>query len=214
MKSKCRGSTGLVLMTLAVFLHAILFPVLSHAQAVDCNYDPASPSIENARKNFKITNYVCAEKELKDFLAQEDITLEDRANAHVLLASVYYAMMRDDEAKSQKVTEQFVAAFKAFRAWKGNVDIKSPEFLALMEKAKEMVDQESQVKKAALEQVPTAETMMPQETKSKPWYKKWWVLGLGVGVIAGAVVIAGGGGGGGETPTDNTLPGFPGTPKR
>lgn len=48
--------------------------------------------------------------------------------------------------------------------------------------------------------------------KSKPWYKKWWVLGLGVGVVATSVVIATGGGGDDDDLAD--LPGFPSTPGR
>ena len=43
----------------------------------------------------------------------------------------------------------------------------------------------------------------------KPWYKKWWAIGLGVGVVAVVAVAVGGGGGEDTPPEDTTLPGFP-----
>jgi len=115
--------------SLFVFIQALLLPCCLMGQTPDCTYDLDNPSVENARRNFKITNYVCAEMELNDLLGRESISLEERADAHVLLASVYYAMLRNDKDKSKKVTKHFVEAFKAFRAWKGDLDIKSPEFI-------------------------------------------------------------------------------------
>jgi hypothetical protein len=61
-----------------------------------------------------------------------------------------------------------------------------------------------------------AETVEPEEVKQgKPWYRKWWALGSGVGVVVvGAVLLLGGGDsadGGGTTETD-TLPDFPPPP--
>jgi hypothetical protein len=49
--------------------------------------------------------------------------------------------------------------------------------------------------------------------EKKAWYKNWWAIALGVGVVAGAVALAGGGGGdGGGTTPDQPLPGFPPPP--
>jgi hypothetical protein len=199
--------------TMLVFAITLILPELLCAQVANCGYDEANPSVENARKNFKITNYPCAEEELNLLLADKSLDLKDRADAHVLMASVYYAMMRDDGEKSRKVTEQFVEAFKAFRTWKGDVDIKSPEFLSMMEKARELVAKQNDAKKAAVDKIPEAE-LPSVSSDGKPWYKKWWAIGLGVGVVA-VVAIAVGGGGSEETPPeDPTLPGFPGTPTR
>ena len=199
--------------TLLVFAITLILPELLCAQTANCGYDEANPSIENARKNFKITNYPCAEEELNLMLANKSLALQERADAHVLMASVYYAMMRDDDEKSRKVTEQFVQAFKAFRTWKGDVDIKSPEFLSMMEQARELVAKQDEAKAAVVDKLP--ETELPSlSSGGKPWYKKWWAIGLGVGVVAVVAVAVGGGGGEDTPPEDTTLPGFPGTPTR
>ena len=205
-----------VYLSLFMFLQALLLPDLLAAQSVDCQYDRTKPSIDSARKNFKITNYVCAEKELKDLLAQESLSIEDKADAHVLLASVYYAMLRNDKNKKTKVTGQFVEAFKAYSAWRGDLDIRSPEFLAMMDEARELVAKQDSAKAAVALETPETPTVSPPESKSKPWYKKWWVLGLGVGVVAVAAVALTGGGDDGdkEPPPDQTLSDFPDTPTR
>jgi len=52
------------------------------------------------------------------------------------------------------------------------------------------------------------------QTEGKPWYKKWWALGLGVGIVAVVVVAMSGGGGDDGTTEDQTLPGFPEKPTR
>lgn len=208
--------------SLFVFIQALLLPSYLMGQTPDCTYDRDNPSVDSARRNFKITNYACAEIELKDLLARESISIEERADAHVLLASVYYAMLRDDKDKSKKVTKHFVEAFKAFRAWKGDLDIKSPEFLALMDQAREIVDQEADATKLAEEKLEGIETpadtldavpVVTGQSEGKPWYKKWWALGLGIGVVA-VVVVAMSGGGDDGTTEDQTLPGFPETPTK
>lgn len=38
----------------------------------------------------------------------------------------------------------------------------------------------------------------------KPWYKKWWVWSIALGVVAGVAAASGGGGGNSPTPTANT----------
>lgn len=208
---------------LLVYLQALVLPQMVQAQEVECPFDKANPTIDNARYNFKITNYDCAELELKTLLADEAIELQTKADAHVLLAAVYYAKIRNDEEKRNLVVEQFVAAFKSLRSWRGDLDIKSPEFVALMEQAQALVDKQDDALEAATdkvkEQVPDAKideavpvTVVSGDQK-KPWYKQWWAIGLGVGVVAGAVVLAAGGGGGDGEETGD-LPGFPDPPAK
>jgi hypothetical protein len=209
---------------LLVYLQALVLPQLVQAQDPDCPFDKANPTTENARYNFRITNYDCAELELKTLLANEDIELQDKADAHVLLAAVYYAKIRNDEEKRDLVVEQFVAAFKSLRTWRGDLDIKSPEFVALMEQAQMLVDKQDDALDTATdkvkEEVPDTElddappvTVVSSDGK-KPWYKQWWAIGLGVGLVAGAVVVAAGGGGGDEGEPDNDLPSFPDPPAK
>ncbi|MEW6411717.1 MAG: hypothetical protein AB1483_04490 [Candidatus Zixiibacteriota bacterium] len=222
-----------VILALIVYMQALVLPQVVQAQTTDCSFDKSNPTIENARYNFRITNYDCAEQELQALLAQKDLDIQAKADAHVLLASVYYAKIRNNEEKQNLVIEQFVAAFQAFRNWRGDLDIKSPEFMAMMAQAQELVDKQEDVEGAVKEEVaeevaeatpevvPTEQieetpvtVITPQEKKKGPWYKQWWAIGLGVGLVATAVVVAGGGGGGDEEPADNTLPDFPDPPAK
>ena len=213
-----------VVLALLVYLQALVLPQLVQAQTVDCPFDKANPTIDNARYNFKITNYDCAEQELQALLADETLDLQTKADAHVLMASVYYAKIRDDEEKRNMVIGEFVSAFKVLRSWRGDLDIQSPEFLAMMEQAQALVDQEGEaeeaVKDEVAEQVEERDvdgapvTVVREDKKKGPWYKQWWAIGLGVGLVATAVVVAAGGGGDEEPPADETLPGFPDPPAK
>ncbi len=221
-----------VILALIVYLQALVLPQVVQAQTTDCPFDKTNPTIENARYNFRITNYDCAEQELQALLAQENLDLQVKADAHVLLASVYYAKIRNDEEKRNLVIEQFVAAFGALRSWRGDLDIKSPEFMAMMQQAQELVDNKQDVEEGVKEEVAeevagvtpeiapaeqvdeTPVTVITQDKKKGPWYKQWWAIGLGVGLVATAVVVASGGGGDEEEPVDNTLPDFPDPPAK
>lgn len=204
---------------LTVFLQWTMLPSLIYAQSGGCDFDPNKPSVEHARTSFKMLNYKCAEEELNAFLARADVGIEDKADAHILMASVYYAMLKNDTEKRDRVTEEFVKAFKAYREWRGELDIKSGEFLDLMESAKERVDSEAAIQSTPTEAAPTeieeqkpavveqvkkeepkpAVTQTPvkkaEEKKKKAWYSNWWAIAGGVGLIAVAAVALGGGGG-------------------
>jgi hypothetical protein len=202
---------------LFVYLHSVILPGLVFGQPAECDYDRNNPSLENARKNFLALNYVCAEQEINDFLALEGISIEERADAHVLLAEVYYARGRDVSEKKEKVIAQFVAAFEAYRQWRGELNIRSPEFMAMMKEAQDLVDKEAAEEAAVVEEKPEevvpAEVPEKEEKKGKPWYTKWWAIGLGVGiVVGGAVLLAGGGGDDGGGGAVDTLPYFPPPP--
>ncbi|MFH1700108.1 MAG: hypothetical protein ABIE07_05930 [Candidatus Zixiibacteriota bacterium] len=203
------------------FLQMIVAPSLVAAEPVNCPYDKTNPSLDNARISFKSLNYDCAEQEILDYLKGEQLSIEQKADAHVLLAAVYYAKLKNDKDKKARVIEQFKAAFESYRDWRGELDISSTEFIEMMNEAKILVDEEADkeplpvIEKITSE--PALETPAVIETgdgikKAKPWYTKWWAIGLGVGVVAAVVVAASGGGGGDAEPVDNTLPGFPDPP--
>ncbi len=224
MKSRSLFFRAVAVTVLSVFLQSIILPGLTPALASDCDYDPSSPSVEHARTAFKMFNYKCAEEELLTFLAYDDADIEDKASAHVLLASVYYAMLKNNTEKRDRVMEQFVEAFKSYREWRGELDIKSSEFLDLMEMAKAQVDEakieedKKPVEEPVVEEKPadTTETAIvvppPPEKKKKPWYTQWWAIGAGVGLVAVAVVALGGGGDDDADQPPSELPDFPGTP--
>ena len=203
------------LILMVCYTQAFLLPNLVLAQA-PCAYDKKAPSVENARRNFKGLNYKCAEQELSDFLKQDKLTLEDKSDAHILLATVYYAMLKDDTEKRDRVMEQFKEAFKAYREWRGELDIKAPEFTELMDQARADVDKETAQKQAAQQQAldSTKQSAAAAKVGGKPWYTKWWAIGLGVGLVAGVVVAVSGGGSGGGQPAVDTLPTFPPPPTK
>jgi hypothetical protein len=212
---------------LVCFIQGVVLPVAARGQTPECPYDRTKPSLDNARISFKSLDYHCAEQEIMDYLNLGNLTIEQRADAHVLLAAVYYAKSKNDSEKKKLVISQFKEAFRAYRDWRGELDISSTEFIEMMNEAKDQVDQEEAQKEekpvitepTPAEETPVVTTITPQE--SKPWYKNWWAIALGVGVVAGAVVLAAGGGsegggeGGGGTVTDTlpTAPNPPGTTK-
>ncbi len=150
----------LAMVVLTALLQSLLLPGISSAQSSGCDFDPEKPSIDHARTSFKMLNYRCAEEELNILLAMSTVDIEDKANAHVLLASVYYAMLKDNDEKRDRVMDEFVKAFKAYREWRGQLDIKSGEFLDLMEAAKDQVDQES-LEQAVKPESDSGDTVVP-----------------------------------------------------
>jgi len=213
---------AVALAVLACFLNTILLPIAALGQEAPCSYDRAHPTLSSARINFKSLNYHCAELEIQDFLKLSTLSLEDRANAHVLMAAVYYAQLKDDKEKKERVIEQFKAAFKSFREWRGDLDISSTEFIDMMKEAQILVDEEAQKSPVPAEQPKDTvkKTVAPppaQEAQAtgakKAWYKNWWAIALGVGVVAAvAVAVAGGGSSSGEGQAAD-LPNFPPPPQ-
>jgi hypothetical protein len=193
------------------FMIVTVLPVGIMAQAtITCPYDSAAPTLDHARQTFKALNYNCAEMEINDLLKKEDLSLEEKANAHVLMAAVYYAKLKDSKEKQHKVIEQFAQAFRSYANWSGDLDIKSTEFLSMMEQAKSLVETEIKVP-----ETPALDTLVAVPViggKEKPWYTQWWAIGLGVGVVAGAVILMGGGGE--EAAPDTSLAGFPPPPAK
>jgi hypothetical protein len=110
------------------------------AQNRPCVYDAERPTLEHARVSFRSLDYLCAERELQDLLRQPDLGLKAKADAHVLMAAVYYVMLDDERERRSKALEQFRAAFREYRDWKGDLDISSTEFFDLMQEARRDVD--------------------------------------------------------------------------
>lgn len=224
MRIHTRGVRVIGICTLVCFLQMIALPAISWGQAGECPYDRANPSLENARISFKSLNYRCAEQEIEDFLNKTDLTMEERADAHVLLAAVYYAKSKNEDEKRRLVVNQFKEAFRSYRDWRGELDVSSTEFIEMMNEAKMLVDQEEEEELEAEPVVTPADEEEEEEPvyaqptigEKKPWYKQWWAIALGVGVVAGTVVLVAGGGGdddGGDGTVIDTLPGPPDPPQ-
>ncbi|MBN1211622.1 MAG: hypothetical protein JXA92_03515 [candidate division Zixibacteria bacterium] len=207
---------------LVALSNLLILPGSALAQSGDCAYDKNKPSLESARISFKSLNYQCAENEIQDFLMLDNVSIEDKASAHVLLAAVYYAMVKNHNEKRDRVLNQFKEAFRSYREWAGELDISSTEFIDLMKKAQELVDEEAEEPEAAV--VPAEEEAAPEpavvqpttataaEGGGKAWYKQWWAIGLGVGVVVGAAVLLAGGGDDETKTPDAPIDDFPPPP--
>ncbi|GAB4323696.1 MAG: hypothetical protein Kow0074_16160 [Candidatus Zixiibacteriota bacterium] len=177
------------------------------AQSPECSFDRDHPSIDNARTSFQIFDFKCAEEELQAVLQQESLSVEQKANAHMLLAAVYYEMFQDESQRRAKILAQFKEAFKSYREWRGELDIQSPEFRKLMEEARASVEAEVEQPQTP---VITREPVATPESKGGG--KKWLLIGLGAAVVVGGVALAAGGGGGDNGGGTTSLPDFPDHP--
>lgn len=131
-----------ILISIIFIIPLFLISANCFGQTTDCIYDKDAPSLDHARILFKSLKYPCAEKEINDFIRMNKANLKGKADAYVLLAAVYYAMLQDDREKRGKVVEQFKQAFRSFKEWQGELDIKSNKFKEMMEDAKKEVERE------------------------------------------------------------------------
>jgi hypothetical protein len=157
---------AVAILALACFLQAGVLPSILAAETPPCPYDRAKPTLDSARISFKSLNYKCAEQEILDVLTNPNLTIEEKADAHVLLAAVYFAMLKNDTEKRDRVIAQFKEAFKAYREWKGELDISSTEFIDMMKQAQDQVDREATASPA--ETTTTTTTAPPPTEAAKP----------------------------------------------
>lgn len=215
MREPNRLIRAMALVVLCSFAVTTFLPVTLFAQAPDCPYDRAKPNLDHARISFKSLNYRCAEQEIEDLLKAPNLSIQDKADAHILMAAVYYAMLKDSTDKRARILEQFKAAFTAYRNWRGELDISSTEFIDLMNEAQKQVDLEATKPKVAEKPAVDSSKIIgltaEQPTRGKKaWYKQWWAIGLGVGLVAGSVALMAGGGS--KTQSSGPLPDFPAHP--
>ncbi len=147
-----RSKSITVVICLLIFWIALMSSE-SRAQSPSCVYDRNTPSVENARLTFQILKFKCAELELIDVLQASSLSPENKCQANFLLAAVYYAMIKDETDKRDKVLEQFRAAFNTDRDWQGELDIKSDKFTALMEEARKQVSESGKENMAMIEPI-------------------------------------------------------------
>ncbi|MBN1212787.1 MAG: hypothetical protein JXA92_09445 [candidate division Zixibacteria bacterium] len=171
----------------------------------NCSFeiDNRTPSLQSARLSIKTPDLRCAEKELQAFLELPNITNEEKATAHFLLGQVYFELATK-ERKQEQVLNEFKKGFRTYREWTGDLEINRTELQSLLEQARHEVEMEFDAQKS--------DTLFV--APGKPWYKKWWVIGSGVGVVAlAAVLLVGGGDDNGGTEVD-TIPDFPNPPSK
>ncbi len=203
--------------SIRVVIYAVVCVMISlgilSADEVSCDFNADNPRVLHAKMYFTGGQYACAEQELIALLERPDINRHAAADAHMLLAAVYFQTTDAEGARRQKTREQFILGLRADRKWSGNLAVSSAEFITIFNDARELVEwlYKESPELFASDSV-TEEQVAEAVAKKKPWYKRWWALasGIGVAVLAGAIIL-GGGNDGNTTPAD-TLPDFPPTP--
>jgi hypothetical protein len=182
----------------------------------DCGYDRDNPTLAGARQTYQLFfNFACAEQELLDLLKRDNLTLHEKAEAHALLAIVYYLSSPNDPQRADKVREELKSAIRLDTAWTGaDEQSTGPEFDALVTEARQMVAREDLGKDRSrdTEQPGKLDSDRLTGPAEKKWHDRWAVRIAGVAVLGGLVFLATSGGGGGGD--DDPLPGFPPHPKK
>ncbi|MBN1213019.1 MAG: hypothetical protein JXA92_10610 [candidate division Zixibacteria bacterium] len=199
---------------ITIYIFMLPGPSLIRAQSEYCIYDRKTPMVESARESFRNKDYECARWELSDLLAQKKVKPEIRADALVLLAQVNYQMIEDKQEKRSTVRKNLITAFRNYPIWDGELEIRSSEFFNLINDSKDIARRLGQITPDTFEEEEALiEEAAFEEPEKKAWYKKWWVFGSGVGVMALAVVLlTGGEEKTEEIPVLDTLPDFPPSP--
>ena len=201
--------TATYLTIVSLFLLTAM-PARVVSSEIKCAYDMANPSIASARSSLKALNYGCAEQELIHLLKSDttNLTLENRASAHVLLGTVYYLMAQQLEKQRERILNEFVEAFRVYRMWSGSLELELSELREILDEARNQVEEEYQ---AELDNQATLSDSLAVGVK-KPGRKKSWLLFAGGVVVAAVAIItfvgskdSGGGGDSGGIP-DYPLP--------
>jgi hypothetical protein len=186
---------------LIAFGESLLFTNLINAQSADCDYDRQQPSLEHAENIFMTSLYSfdCAVMEISDLL-NRGIDAEIYARAKFLLGQAYWGQIIYEQSPipdTQMVIHELIEGFKADSSWVGEwYWMDDDEFLSIAETARYKAD--------SIMSIPP-----PQKGK---WYKKWWAIGSGVGIVAVAIVAFTRGGEDEPPVTFDTIPYFPDPP--
>ena len=212
-QSYCRPARFILLL---VSIWLAINPCFLTAQTPECEYPGNFPTVENARLVFRSADLECAKKELRDLLSREEISRETRADAHMLLASVYFIEETDNITRRIKVKQELVEVFLSYRNWQGQLEIRSAEFRKILSDARDLAEGHYQnspdLQKDYEEQLLLIDSTTQVMTEKRKWYTKWWAIGSGVGIIAmAAILMTGSNDQTGSLPID-TLPPFPDRP--
>jgi len=193
-----------------VVLYFSSSPNLCFSADSGCRFDRENPSIDNARQAYRMFDDICAIEELQVFINSSGHTREAYADAYILLATIHYYSLTDDKEKNETVGNEFLEAFRADPNLQKVPEDEDPGLQRLFEDARARYAAESsEVVVADSTAALTDESMKEEGKKSGAWYKKWWAIGLGAGIVGG-VVAAVAGGGSDSSPT--TIPEIPQPP--
>ena len=207
----------LTALVMTMYFCAFAWPGHVAAQTPECGYDRSAPSLASARASFQEFDFACAERELGDLLKVPKLAVGIQADAHALLAAIYFQTLPDNQNRREKVIEEFRRTYSLRPDWKGQPEIQTPAFRDLMTEAKRQVDQLSQKEKPATPSGGASDKSTPAVKETKPTgggksKKTWLYVAAGAAAVGVAVLALGGGGGGGGNGGGEGLPYFPPPP--
>jgi len=213
MRRKSKYIRLFVISILTAYINLLLAPVLVRGQSEYCIYDRKAPAIESALESYKINDYECARWELNDLLARKDVTRQERTDALILLAQVNFNLIEDSQSKRSEVRKNLITAFRTFPEWEGELQTRNTEFIKLIRDSRDIATRLGPFETAIPEIDSMATAPLPIEGE-KTWYKKWWVYGTGIGLMAAAIVLVSGGDDAPPEPeiVPDTLADFPPSP--
>lgn len=212
------GMTHLILgirKTLTVFLCALCISAAAEETdqvlGDDCTFEVDHPTYRHALSEFKNARYDCAEREVALLMHHVFDSPEHQARIFSLLAGIKYYTVTDPILRRAAVKDNFVTAYRMYPLLNDEPLVIQLDFLTWMDQAQKQVEDEIRQSENLREY---RERLLSEQQeiqkKDRPWYRKWWVYGIGGSVVASAaaIIIFGGE----DTQPRDTLPGFPGTP--
>ncbi|MCB2230300.1 hypothetical protein KQH82_06265 [bacterium] len=117
---------------------------LAIAQANNCTFDRQNPTLESARSSFGKLDYDCAREELLALLDIEGIQDNVAADAHGLLAAIYFSDegSRSFPVRKIVVQQELVNAIRLDSLWTGPLAINEELLRIWLEDARERVREE------------------------------------------------------------------------
>lgn len=171
-------------LVISAFLNATLLPNAAASQEPGCESDKKSPPFARARKVLENGADPGAESESNAVIKNNSISY--RPAAQVMPVNADDAMIDEDLSRTAEESAE-----------------------EQVDKATPLTNDTSIVKKPAAEVQPRA---FEFRSGRKPWYKKWWAMVVGVGLVATVAVVAGGGGSDEEKEPSDELPPPPDRP--
>lgn len=147
------------------FLLPSLSPIIAQTQG-DCD-----EKIKQAEQKFYDGLFDDAISILNNCLKEADISKQDRARAHELLAKVYLG--KDYQEQAENAIRKLLDLVPTYTP---NPDKDTPTYVALVEKIRS--------------QQPAEPQPVDEQKKDKAWYENTWVIvGAGVAVVGAVVAV-------------------------
>lgn len=215
------ASEFMVKATIWALLVSMAAPTVSSPQEANCDYDRQKVDLVQVRRFMGGLRWDCVIQSGNDFLATKPAAPNDSINTLIILGYAHSRLQAQGKGNYEtEILAEYKSALTIYRALNGNLDSTMIGDLFVQLTNDKKVSSRELFNRARFEVLMTPIAVIEPDTtaavaKPSAWYKKWWAIASGVGVVAVAAALAAGGGdGGGDdvVPID-TIPSFPPPPK-